>query len=710
MACRLCRHSRKQCQCRCKKCCTPVAECAVSYDDVLAALCSRKVVRSGRQWNENDVDEWIFKLGGAGSFERCRCVPPDKPQWRRRTENGQWSDWQDLKGLQQNGLMRYLRTTEIGIISLGDDELDNMLSSSGGVTDGSLAGDSLGSARQPSVPPPPPRVDLPAGGPRPYPRREGGGWEDGGGSQSVHSGQTATLQLPARPPSAGDASQGGVRAAEMQATHALNNLRELFRQVPKVENLVRMYLERTSAYFQGQDPLSWRAGLFAIEGTTTQERCLRALGCLIGKQLGAEKRTPTSAPEVLECIVEAIYPCCVIDFWRIYCEELQSKDAPPEEYVQKLEEYLNTAMIGIDTSAVVPAESFGVFFRMLSFVADFVLFVIEHDAGVQGQLLRLGFRSFAPLNLDVGVGETMPLGTALLQGKADGEEMGTGEQASQGACRYICGYNVGECPAWVPEGGISLSGGGVTPKHLELVAKMSAEFHQRSAEPDTTEEDEEDEEAVSAASAFPGAANPFAQAERAADPPAPAPAPVGEEEGRAAIRGAVEALTLRRRLAACLDGSEALSPALLALITPCQDAANVLHPSSTRTRGSTRGRGLQSTTGEMIERFLAEMHDFGGEDGVCTSDWVLQVWSCPALDPARGCCFRLLWADSRPSPLGWLSIMSPTRARWHDALSPYPLSACPISIPSTLPQRIQLPSSDIALARTHAHTHTHTHR
>ena len=347
----------------------------------------------------------------------------------------------------------------------------------------------------------------------------------------------------------------------------------------------------------------------------------------------------------MECIVEAIYPypCCVIDFWRISCEELQSRDAPPEEYVLKLEEYLNAAIEGIDTSAVAPAESFGVFFRMLSFVADFVLFVIEHDAGVQGQLLRLGYRSFAPLNLDVGVGETMPLGTALLQGKADGEEMETGEQAPQGACRYICGYNVGECPAWVPEGGISLSGGGVTPKHLELVARMSAEFHQRSAEPDTTEGDEEDEEAVSAASAFPGAANPFAQAERAAEPPAP----VGEEEGRAAIRGAVEALTLRRRLAACRDGSQPLSPALLALITPYHAAAR--GPPGTRSAGSTRGGGLQGETAEMIERLLAEMHDFGGEDGVCTSDWVLQVCSSPALDPwvACGCCFRLLWTDSR---------------------------------------------------------------
>ncbi len=311
----------------------------------------------------------------------------------------------------------------------------------------------------------------------------------------------------------------------------------------------------------------------------------------------------------------------VLEFWNL--PDLQSKEL--DAFEEELETFFNNS--GLKVSGYLPKGSFGVFLRMPAFMTDLVLFIIKRNAAVRKQLEDLGFRSFAPLHLDDA--GTMPLGAAEWQAVAGGEGAAMEEAAPHVPCGHICGYNIGDRPAWVPADGW----GTITPQHRELVDSMSAEFRQRTAASDASDEEDRDH---AAHQPFEGAANPFAEG---AEPRAGAV--VGKEEGRAAIQGAVE--VLRRRLEACRDGSAPLDAQLRALVLPSSTQAKAASRSGLRSasggKGSgTRGGGSSRGGGEreLIERVLEELHDFRDEGGACTSDWVLKVSPpSPAFDPIR---------------------------------------------------------------------------
>jgi hypothetical protein len=98
-------------------------------------------------------------------------------------------------------------------------------------------------------------------------------------------------------------------------------------------------------------------------------------------------------------------------------------------------------------SGLLPSKSVAVFFRMRSWLAHFVLYIIQRDEYVRDQVVRLGYRILAPLD--------------------------------QGPFSVICGYNIRKCPEGVGEDGISLVDGFAPHRHRDLVDKLSREYHER---------------------------------------------------------------------------------------------------------------------------------------------------------------------------------------------------------------------------------------
>jgi hypothetical protein len=78
------------------------------------------------------------------------------------------------------------------------------------------------------------------------------------------------------------------------------------------------------------------------------------------------------------------------------------------------------------------------------------------------------------------------------------------EEVPQVPCGHIWVYNMGDRPAWVPAGGW----GAITPQHRELDDSMSAEFRQRTAASDASDEEEQ---VHATHPPFEGAVKPFAE-------------------------------------------------------------------------------------------------------------------------------------------------------------------------------------------------------
>jgi len=129
-----------------------------------------------------------------------------------------------------------------------------------------------------------------------------------------------------------------------------------------------------------------------------------------------------------------------------------------------------------------PESSFGIFFRMPSWVAELVLFVIEHNVIVKDQLIEQGYRAFWPLKR-----------SALPHSKTPSTDFkiafeGVEDDIPEDYFSPICGYNIRECPLWVPRpDGISFSGHGISQEHCDLLKTLADEYRQRAAREEAAE-------------------------------------------------------------------------------------------------------------------------------------------------------------------------------------------------------------------------------
>jgi len=121
-----------------------------------------------------------------------------------------------------------------------------------------------------------------------------------------------------------------------------------------------------------------------------------------------------------------------------------------------------------------PESSFGIFFRVPSWVAELVLFVIEHNVIVKDQLIEQGYRALWPLKR-----------SALLHSNTPSTDLkiafeGAGDDIPEDYFSLICGYNIRECPWWVPRpDGVSFSGHGISQEHRDLLKALADEYRQR---------------------------------------------------------------------------------------------------------------------------------------------------------------------------------------------------------------------------------------
>ena len=175
-----------------------------------------------------------------------------------------------------------------------------------------------------------------------------------------------------------------------------------------------------------------------------------------------------------------------------------------KEVIKKTEEFFSMTISSCVVSGELgglPAKSFGIFFRLPSWLVRLVLFIFKHNTAIQYRLMDHGYRSFVQLHCHVcpdgGVTSQDPV---LLH--AGGKDVASGEE--QVHYSIICGYNIGECPAWLRDG-IAFVGHSITQEHRDIVERLSREYHQRfetylkegegwGADAGHSEEEEEEEE------------------------------------------------------------------------------------------------------------------------------------------------------------------------------------------------------------------------
>jgi hypothetical protein len=160
--------------------------------------------------------------------------------------------------------------------------------------------------------------------------------------------------------------------------------------------------------------------------------------------------------------------------WNIYYRNLSPGN--PSEFFDWFDGYIRN---WIELNSAVPSSSMGIFFRVPSWLAPLVKFILEHDTGVQDELLRVGYRSFAWLNESRGGGRGA---VSTLDGDTKAAD----------SFSVFCGYNIRECPACVGDG-ISFSGCGISEQQRHLTEQLSHQFHARAAGFHVVDEEEEEE-------------------------------------------------------------------------------------------------------------------------------------------------------------------------------------------------------------------------
>jgi hypothetical protein len=229
-----------------------------------------------------------------------------------------------------------------------------------------------------------------------------------------------------------------------------------------------------------------------------------------------------------------------LELWDEYFASV--KDLSTDEFVQSVEQFFESIIYNnMDLTELVdsllPFSSFGIFFRMPSWLARLVLFIFKHNTAVQCRLMDRGYRSFAFLH-----------GGVTPQDRDPSTEGNGKEKVSYS---IICGYNIGESPEGV---------GDITQEHRDIVKRLSREYHQRyeayqkeeGGEEDEEDEEDEEEELLAPSSA-PMAPGAISDTPKHADAIMPA-RPLGQKKGLdseavgAAVEGAVAALEEREYL------------------------------------------------------------------------------------------------------------------------------------------------------------------
>jgi hypothetical protein len=128
--------------------------------------------------------------------------------------------------------------------------------------------------------------------------------------------------------------------------------------------------------------------------------------------------------------------------------QVANTDRPRPQFLSWFARFIAVAL---ELDSVDPSLSMGIFFRVPSWLAPLLKFILEHDTGVQDCLLSYGYRSFAWLNLTTGAAQG-------LRGEGSGAVPTLdGNTRAAGSFRVLCGYNIRECPECVGDG-ISFSG------------------------------------------------------------------------------------------------------------------------------------------------------------------------------------------------------------------------------------------------------------
>jgi hypothetical protein len=336
----------------------------------------------------------------------------------------------------------------------------------------------------------------------------------------------------------------------------------------------------------------------------------------------------------------------VIRSWDIFFKQ-HAQEPSTGTFAQKVEDFINAwpqcfKTVLLDVMGLCPTSSLGVFFRLPSWLARLVLFILKHNTAVQYRLMDHGYRSFALFHSEITPQDPIQ----------EGEE--------QVRHSIICGYNICECPAWVRDG-IVFAGHSITQEHRDIVQRLSREYHESfeayqnegkewwGEEEEDVEEEEEREEAgaISHSPKYAGAI--------VAMPPLGQKGLDSEAVG-AAVEGAVAAvaafkereyltlLTSLTRLTTCrhseMQARDRETYDRLSRNLESQNVkGSVRSPAGTvRGGGKSRGggggvgggKGGGQSHGEeeretVVKEVLEDLHDFRDANGVWTSDWVLQV-------------------------------------------------------------------------------------
>jgi hypothetical protein len=324
-----------------------------------------------------------------------------------------------------------------------------------------------------------------------------------------------------------------------------------------------------------------------------------------------------------------------LERWDIYYRNLSQGN--PSTFLDWFDGYIRN---WIELNSAVPSSSMGIFFRVPNWLAPLVKFILEHDTGVQDELLRVGYRSFAWLNgsRGRGIGAVSTL---------------DGDTRAAGSFSVFCGYNIRDCPECVGDG-ISFLGCGISEQQRYLTEQLSHQFHARAAGFHVVEEEEEE-----------GARDDLPLPSSILSPSQ------GSTQGSTASTicndlqiidkkivdnelsvlddlpgdGNVEFMSLFNNLwryffSSCWQ-SESEAMDLLdketydMIFKACGSTVKGGGGGTRSTRG-TRGeggvggcggasQGGQSEGKVVVKKVLEDLHDFRDENGVWTSDWVLQV-------------------------------------------------------------------------------------
>eukprot|EP00802_Teleaulax_amphioxeia_P004974 Tamp_04978.p1 GENE.Tamp_04978~~Tamp_04978.p1 ORF type:complete len:951 (-),score=126.65 Tamp_04978:65-2917(-) len=302
----------------------------------------------------------------------------------------------------------------------------------------------------------------------------------GASSTNTASGVAPTSRLPEQAPAA---------SASTSTAGSFNDvgMREILQRFPWTENLLTRFLQTEQQSLVNHPCPEASQRLSELEGNISSisrraaqhpnrtdflKKLLDTFGAtLLPYDVRGTEKTLTTVKDVLVYAIGLFpeQPRLSLPLWDQALEIMDEL-----AFVVHLEGILWALGVAPGTAGVLPG-SMAVFFRMPSWVAKLVLYIIKRDEGVRDQVAALGYRAFAL----VGRAEVLPFNPSLFGGTFSGMSGAMGEGTYEGSFSLICGYNIRQCPAWVGQDGISLVDGFSPHLHRNLVDRLSREYYER---------------------------------------------------------------------------------------------------------------------------------------------------------------------------------------------------------------------------------------